>query len=99
MPIMQAMASHEESKEGRMKGDRFEQMVEDTFGPTQTLLRGEAIALLRKEHAAVRRLVKKQADICGHSGPHNDSGNCVGYSRACSDILAALDKMAKGERK
>lgn len=79
-----------------MKGDRFEKMARKVAGKKSGLLWQEAASLLRKEHRAVVKMVAKQADECAHSGPHNDSGNCVGYRRACVDILAALDRRAKG---
>ena len=83
-----------------MKGDRFEKIVEDTFGPTQTLLRGEAIALLRKEYAEVRRMVIKYLKLNYHGKLPKYEGTPVhGYRTACNDILAALDKRAKGGRK
>ena len=79
-----------------MKGDRFEKMVEDTFGPTQTLLRGEVIALLRKEHAAVRRMVERERLI---SAKRRYTKAETAYYTACTNILNWLDRRAKGGTK
>ena len=70
-----------------MKGDRFEKMVEKLTYRGVIIAEAEAIALLRKEHAAVRRMVKKIR-------PDGDDGSgfMCGYNEAKNDILAALDR-------
>ena len=56
------------------------------------LLHAAIIALLRKEHAAVKRMVKRMAKDCKYPPIMARSW----YREACNNILAALDRRAKG---
>lgn len=84
--------------------DAFGKMAQDAAtdgwsGDAAAVGTKECAMLLRDYHENVVNAVKRQSDICGHQGPHNDSGNCVGYRRACNDILAALtDADERGRR-
>ena len=87
-----------------MKGDRFEQMamaarLPDWAGASYTISNEVAASLLRKEHAAVRRMVMKYLRLNDHGKLPKYNGTPVhGYRAACADILAALDQRAKGVR-
>ena len=76
-----------------MKGDRFEQLASDVFKRT-SILDWEAITakLLRKEFAAVQRMVVKHREAIGC----NQSPFVRGQVKACHDMLAALDRRTKG---
>ena len=93
-----------------MKGDRFEQMVErreiliGLSFPKPMVLSTTAITLLRKEHAAVVKMVEK--DVAVYQGLATNAvraglnPECWDMRKeACLDILAALDKRAKGGTK
>ena len=85
-----------------MKGDRFEKMI-GVFYRTRDCgcvecTKEDITTLLRKEHAAVRRVVKKFIkETCVCSEPQHQAN--VTYRLACNDILAALDRRAKGGTK
>lgn len=80
------------------KPDRFERMVAKGFPykqirPQDLIAARHAVGLLRRQHAAYRRMVKKvrndMADtLDGSVGPLDDSW--TGYRQACDDLLAAL---------
>lgn len=88
-----------------MKGDRFEKMVEkqthhDDWG-IAVVRADKVLALLRKEHAAVKQMVRKKlhadpassgTSLTVNAAEHFDAG----YEYACTDILAALAMRAKG---
>ena len=78
-----------------MKRGRFEKMVEkrtrkDDWG-IAVVSADEVLALLRKEHAAVRRMVK--------SFYVPRSYNTTVHNGLIDDMLAALNKRAKGGTK
>lgn len=91
-----------------MKGDRFEKISHDLV---QKMMGADALdltaasldmvqgaeklvlALLRKEHAAVKREIKK------HYPDYDNTSEELVLSRTITQILAALDKRAKGGAK
>lgn len=81
-----------------MKGDRFDQQCRKTYSTDFAPVVAEA---LRKQHNAVRRMVKKHKKVY-ISMPRSVDGDAAyrnGLLDATSDILAALDKRAKGGTK
>ena len=73
-----------------MKGDRFDVLARNMKFPMPSLEQNVA-RLLRKEHAAVKRMVKMEL------AKHRASDWSTGRVRCVlQDILAALDKRAKG---
>lgn len=96
-----------------MKGDRFEKMVERNYDMNRVMdhdgvWKRETAKLLRKEHAAVKRMVKKELLHCITAKERSNDGSEIGRQTAlcwecratqCHDILAALAKRAKGGTK
>lgn len=85
-------------------GDRFEKMVERNYELNRVMdhdgvWKRETADLLRKEHAAVRRMVEKQQRYRqGSDQMYPDRLNQSEFISA-KDLLAALDRRAKGGTK
>jgi hypothetical protein len=87
------------------QSDRFTQMVErvqrgqGTTNNRWYLFTCDAVTLLRREHAALVKAVKK-LDKTG--GPRIDSNNTqylyCGYQNAIADVLALLAQRRKGKQ-
>lgn len=74
-----------------MKGDRFTRMVERSLGHRVGSYSNSKIsALLRKEHRAVRREIKK------HYPTYDDTPEEKTVSRTLTQVLASLDRL-RGE--
>lgn len=87
-----------------MKGDRFTKIVDVVIERNDVvdcqhgyLSKDEAVRLLRKEHAAVVRMVGKHVTELNPTIVNETWG--MGYRQACSDILLALARRAKGGMK
>ena len=75
-----------------MKGDQFDDTAFRLWGKHGQLSWNLVAKLLRKEHAAVRRMVKDEmVEVAGPMGR--------AHNQAVERILAALDKRAKGGAK
>ena len=79
-----------------MKGERWEKIVEKVAidgwsGDAYAVGVQDAVKLLRRQHAAMVRMVKKIRDRATVS-QFLIASQCTAYREACDDILAALAK-------
>ena len=85
------------------KSDALEAMVDrhTNFHHLEAWERTEVIALLRRYHAKVRRVVTAKR-VDGFATAQRIERFPItwqrGYQQACTDILAALDRLKKGSR-
>ena len=87
------LATHPERAVGvaMTQPDAFEQMVKKA-SRIAFLFDDDVIRLLRRQHARVVLLVKREKVDAVATG---ETGDRI-YNQACDDILAALAKMKKG---
>lgn len=81
-----------------MKPDAFDRMVEkESFydDGIHVVSHDDAITLLRRYHARVRRMVRRIKPVATNANPLTPFGE--GYEAACNAILETLDAMKRGK--